>query len=74
MGYTTNTDFHWHIKNYIGSIQIDNDVYITGSLYVKGTNVLESLVSNSTFNTAINKKANAADVYTKMNQTNVMSN
>lgn len=65
MGYTTNTDFHWHIKNYIGSVQIDNDVYITGSLYVKGTNVLESLVSNSTFNTAINKKANAADVYTK---------
>lgn len=66
MGYTTNIDFNWHIKNYIGSVQIDNDVYVTGTLYVNGTNVLDSLVSNSTFNTAINKKANSTDVYTKI--------
>lgn len=65
MGYINNTDLNWHIKNNIGHIQIDNDMYVTGSLYVKGTNILSSLVSNSTFNTEINKKANASDVYLK---------
>lgn len=65
MGYINSTDFNWHIKNNIGHIQIDNDMYVTGSLYVKGTDILSSLVSNSVFNTAIDKKANVCDVYAK---------
>lgn len=65
MGYTTKTDFNWHIKNNIGAIQFDNDVYVTGSLYAKGVSILDSFVSNNTFKTSINQKANAADVYSK---------
>lgn len=65
IGYTDTTTYDWYVKNTLGKVVLDNDVTITGSLVVNGTDVLASMAKQSDMNTALAKKANVSDVYTK---------
>lgn len=66
MGYISNTDYDWYIHNDIGNVVITNDVYVKGTLYVNGVDLLATVVGNDTFNNAMSNKVNSSDVYSKM--------
>ena len=65
LGFTDNTNYDYYIINKIGNVRISSDTYIAGKLYVNGVEVMGTLVSTTTFNAALEKKANSADVYSK---------
>ena len=65
LGFVNNANYDYYIQNKIGSVRITSDTYITGTLYVNGVDVMTTLVGNESFNKAMEKKANATDVYTK---------
>lgn len=64
-GYSSATDYDLYIQNAIGNVRIANDTYITGSLYVNGVNITATTANKQETTDALNKKANASDVYTK---------
>lgn len=64
-GYSSSTDYDLYIQNAIGNVRIANDTYITGSLYVNGVNIMATTANKQETTDALNKKANASDVYTK---------
>lgn len=65
IGYTDTTTYDWYVKNSLGKVVLDNDVTVTGSLVVNGTDVLATMAKQSDMNTALSLKANASDVYAK---------
>lgn len=71
MGYASQNDLDWHIKTKTGNIRLDNSVYINGSLYVNDINIMSHFVDINSFDTALNKKANTNDVYTKNDADNL---
>lgn len=65
LGYTTKTDKNLRLQNKIGDLILDNNVYVTGNLFVKNKNVLDTLATSSDMTAALELKANVKDVYTK---------
>lgn len=65
MGYTNASTYDWYVKNNIGKIVLDNDVTVTGTLIVNGTDVLGAMAKQSAMTDALALKANVSDVYSK---------
>ena len=65
MGYISTHDNNFHIHTNNGNIQLDNDVYVFGKLYVDNKNVMDVLVDKNTYTSDMSKKANIEDVYSK---------
>jgi hypothetical protein len=64
-GFANNKTTSFYIDNKIGDVVINNTLYVNGSLYVNGNDIDKRYVKVSDYDTAINKKANTNDVYTK---------
>lgn len=65
LGYTSKTDSDLYIQNKLGSVRVDNDMYVTGSLYVGGVDIMSVLVGKGDMFLALSGKANISDVYSK---------
>lgn len=70
IGYTDTTTYDWYVKNTLGKVVLDNDVTITGTLIVNGTDILGAMAKQSDMSASLAKKANVSDVYTKTESDN----
>lgn len=66
LGYTSNTDSDLYIKNNLGSVRVENDMYVTRRLYVDGIDIMSVLVGKGDISSALSGKANVSDVYSKL--------
>lgn len=65
LGYISTTDYDLYIRNNLGCVRVDNDVYITGNLFLGGTDILSLLVRRGDLSSVLDNKANVSDVYSK---------
>lgn len=65
LGYMSTTDYDLYIHNKLGCVRVNNDMYVTGGLYVGGVDIMSVLVGKGDISSALSGKANASDVYSK---------
>lgn len=70
MGFVNTTTYDWYIQNKIGAVVLDNDVTITGSLIVNGTNILATMAKSADVTSLLNGKMDAGSAYTKTESDN----
>lgn len=65
LGYASTEDYDLYIRNNLGSVRVESDMYVKGSLFVGGVDIMSVLVGKSDMSTALSSKANVSDVYSK---------
>ena len=70
LGYASTEDYDLYLRNTLGSVRVESDMYVTGSLFVGGVDIMSVLVGKGDMTTALNGKANASDVYSKTDADN----
>lgn len=65
IGYDSDADFDFYIKNTLGNIRINSNTYIAGNLYVGGLDVMSTLANKKEMTSALSTKADTSNVYAK---------